>query len=192
MPANIVSFAKFGQARRRRYLNALREGSSKTSAAAAAGVSYEMVRLYRKHSPFFADDELGAELYAVGNVEDSLYQTSVSGNVPAIKYYLNNRAPDRWQEDRHVHLSGQVAVDVTEARQAIDAAAIDDRARELLLELAERVHRPPALPAPDDIPDAEIEHPQVDVEAAKLPVEANGSAKPSRKSKKSRKSKPVG
>ncbi len=100
--APMHSFRKFNKRRRKEYLAAMAEGSSKATAAESVGVSREYVRLYRNAYPEFAVLEEEAEYSAHGKVEDALYQAAISGNVVACFSWLQNRVPERWQDKRLV------------------------------------------------------------------------------------------
>ena len=106
MPAGRLSFAKFGRKRQKVYLDSLAEGSSKTTAAAATGVSYELIRLYRKEQPEFSELEEQAQLSATEKVEDALFQAASSGNVRACEVWLYNRCPDKWKDQRNIKVGG--------------------------------------------------------------------------------------
>lgn len=97
-PSN--KFAKFSEVRRIRYLGRLAAGSARMNAARSAGVSYELIRMYRKAHPEFSQEEEAAELEACGAVEGALFTSAIKGNVTAQQVYLYNRAPDRWKDKR--------------------------------------------------------------------------------------------
>jgi hypothetical protein len=105
MPAKKPSFAKFGDKKRDAYLQALRDGNHRYTSARSVGVSAELVRLYRKEFPAFAEEEQQAEAEACGRVEDALFQAALTGNVTACQVWLYNRAPERWKDQRNLKLS---------------------------------------------------------------------------------------
>lgn len=106
VPQGTPTFQKFGEKRRAKYLDALREGNSRSSAARSVGVSPELVRLYRKATPGWEDLETEAEEEAHGKVEDSLFKTAINGNVTACQVWLYNRVPERWKDQRNLKLMG--------------------------------------------------------------------------------------
>lgn len=123
MPDGVPSFGKFGAKRQKAYMTALAAGTSRATAAERCGVSYELVRLYRKAHPEFADIETDAELKASGLVVDALHLRAVGGDVKAIEFWLCNRDPANWKKQRTIHL---------------DTAKLDDEIRSLMAQLAAR------------------------------------------------------
>jgi hypothetical protein len=99
------AFVKFGEAAREKYLRALSEGHNRQNAAKAAGVSAELVRLYRKAAPEFEAAERGAEIEASGVVENALFKKAKGGSVAACKFWLCNRAAERWKQERNLKLT---------------------------------------------------------------------------------------
>lgn len=93
-------FGKFGERQRKKYLDALRSGVGKGEAARAAGVSRDLVRLYRTHHPSFLDDEAEAIDAATDRVENALFKAALDGNVTACQVWLYNRRANAWKDQR--------------------------------------------------------------------------------------------
>lgn len=86
-------------------------GRTRTTAAAAAGVTPETVGLHRAADDVFRAMETQAELDRDGAVEGALRQAAVEKlNVPAIQTYLYNRMPEQWKDQRSVAVTGQVTL----------------------------------------------------------------------------------
>lgn len=114
MPAGVPTFDKFDAEKREKYLQSLREGNSRSTAAVQAGVSRDLVWKYRKATEGWAEEEEAAEEEAHDLVEDALHQAAVSGNVTACQVWLYNRRPGRWKDRRNLSVgvgvgSGQEA-----------------------------------------------------------------------------------
>lgn len=105
MPQGQYSFRKFNKRRRQEYIQAIRDGKYRSTAAICAGVSYDMVCKYRAAYPEFEMEETEAELIAAGEVENALYKSALKGNVVAMQVYLYNRRPDRWKDQRRINFS---------------------------------------------------------------------------------------
>jgi hypothetical protein len=99
-----TKFGKFGDNKKAAYLEALRGGNHRYTAARSVGVSAELIRLYRKAFPAFGDEEDEAEKEANGAVENALFQAAVGGNVTAQQVWLYNRCPERWKDQRNLNI----------------------------------------------------------------------------------------
>src|SRR5687768_14396747 len=88
------------------YLDLLREGKRRGQAAREVGVHRSTIADYRRLSDEFATEERDAERDAIEQVEESLFQTALAGNVTAIQVFLYNRAPERWADRRNVLHTG--------------------------------------------------------------------------------------
>lgn len=94
---------KFGPAKRQAYLDALRRGLRRGAAAASVGISPERICQWCKEHPEFRDEIDRAELAAIGQVEDALFQKCLAGHPACIMFYLMNRAPEEWKDRRAVN-----------------------------------------------------------------------------------------
>jgi hypothetical protein len=91
---------RFNEKCRQRYLGCLRSGLRRGAAARAAGISRYQVWVYCKQHPDFAQECEEAEVMVCEPVEDALRRKALDGNIVAIKFWLCNRCPDRWREDK--------------------------------------------------------------------------------------------
>ena len=91
---------KFTDEKRQDYLDMLREGKNRNAAASSVGISRVTVRDHIIDDPEFAEACKVAESDGIAEVEDVLRETALSGNTTALIFYLQNRAPDRWQDRR--------------------------------------------------------------------------------------------
>src|SRR6202041_71753 len=142
-------FGKFGLNKRRAYLKCLREGQSRTTAARAAGVSPELVRLYRHARPGWSAKEDSAEIEASGQVEDALFAAAKGGNVVACQVWLYNRRSERWSDKRNPP-QPLPPLEVILATLPREAAEIVRRALSEALQPGANPSSPPAKPAGDD------------------------------------------
>lgn len=134
-------FTKFTAKRKAAYLESLRNGASKASAAAACGVSRQLIWEYGKENKDFAFEEFDAKQVAIESVEGALHKSAVGGNTTAQIFYLKNRAPDRWTDvyddvlrDRlKAEAKEEFAAVLTEAftDEGVDAAVIERIATKL-------------------------------------------------------------
>ncbi len=97
---------KFTAALQDAYLDALREGKRRGQAARDVGIHRSTIVDYRKLDATFAAEEVLAERDAIEQVEESLFQAALAGNVTAIQVFLYNRAPERWADRRNVAVTG--------------------------------------------------------------------------------------
>ena len=96
---------KFNARRRKRYLEFLATGALRGTAAKAVGVGRSTPLRAMHNDPNFAAAVEDAEMQANSEVQRSLYQAAVSGNVTAMQVWLYNRMPDMWvnSQRREVH-----------------------------------------------------------------------------------------
>jgi hypothetical protein len=119
-----------------RYLDLLREGRRRGQAAREVGVHRSTIADHRKLDEAFAAEERLAEMDAVEQVEESLFQAALAGNVTAIQVFLYNRAPERWADKRNiVHTgAGGGPVEIADARpryhEMTDAELAAEEARQ--------------------------------------------------------------
>lgn len=109
---------KFDAAKKNAYLDHLRSGMPRATAAAKCGVSQETVTRHIEQYGSFAEAVSQAEMQADDEIEAALYEAAKSGNIPAIQTWLFNRRSDRWRDVKSLHLSGAdggpIEVKVTE------------------------------------------------------------------------------
>jgi len=94
--------------RRQIILESLRNGATKTKACAEANI--ERMTLYRwmKIAKSFKRDVEEAIEAQIGVVEDALYKIAVEGSLAAQKFFLCNRAPDKWKETTKHEIGGSL------------------------------------------------------------------------------------
>ena len=84
------------------YLSCLAKGMRRGEAAAAAEINTATVNAYRKKDPAFQAAEIEAETQASEVIESALWELARGGHLTAIMFWLQNRAPSRWQDMRRV------------------------------------------------------------------------------------------
>jgi hypothetical protein len=93
---------RFHEIRRERYLACLRRGMRLSAAAKAVDMDRTAVWAYCQQHPEFKAQMDEAEAAACEPYEDVLGQLAANGELGALKFWLTNRAPDRWNEKRTI------------------------------------------------------------------------------------------
>jgi hypothetical protein len=99
--------------RRRIIIQNLKNGATKTKACAEANI--ERMTLYRwmaLSKSFKRDVEEAIEI-KIGVVEDALYKIAVEGNLATQKFFLCNRAPNKWKDTTKHEIDGSAKVELT-------------------------------------------------------------------------------
>lgn len=86
----------------RALLKSLNNGATVTSACKAAGIAQSTYFLWMSKDKKFAKMTERAISSRVHIVEDALFKTAVTGAVSAQKYFLNNRASNKWRDEQPV------------------------------------------------------------------------------------------
>jgi hypothetical protein len=97
---------KFDDIKKGIYLEALRNGASRTVAARKAGIHPATVSIHISRDKAFSDEASLAETEADGKVVNALFEAAQSGNVTAIQVWLYNRQPDHWKDKRNTVITG--------------------------------------------------------------------------------------
>lgn len=103
---------KFTPARQQAYFNAIEQGLTRTAAAADAGVSLELVRLYRESSLEFLGQEADAEARAEARFTRAAFPPDDLTKADA-RNWLERRRPDDWGKRENVRVSGDPEAPVT-------------------------------------------------------------------------------
>ena len=119
---------KFTERRRSRYLELLATGAWRGAAAKAVGVGRSTPLRTMRAEPDFAAAVEEAEMQADEEVEEALRGRALSGNVPALIFWLTNRAPERWvnTQRRDVHHQGIADADRERFVRAAAVAGLDE------------------------------------------------------------------
>ena len=91
------SFA-FDDRKKFQFCALLLTGVTEESAAYACGVTSRTVRTHKRDDPVFAANVDVARARSLRGVEQTLYALCLRGNLSAIKYWLNNRYPEFYQD----------------------------------------------------------------------------------------------
>ena len=89
---------KFDRMKKMQFCALLLTGVSEPSAAYACGITTRTVRTHKKEDAEFAANVEAAQARALRGAEQSLYSLVLRGNLSAIKYWLNNRYPEFYQD----------------------------------------------------------------------------------------------
>ena len=81
-------------------LRGIAKGNTISLACEKAGITAMTFWNWRKKHPRIAALTDGIIMSRVQNVEDSLFESCVKGNVIAIIFFLTNRCPERWSDRR--------------------------------------------------------------------------------------------
>lgn len=83
-------------------------------------MSQRAINAARRTDATFAEEDDLSELLNTQQVEHQLYLKAMSGNIIAIKYWLNNRSPDRWADVYQLQQLGNMSNDdlIEAARRA--------------------------------------------------------------------------
>lgn len=149
---------KFGPDVRSRYLDLIRAGHGRNSAARAVGINIETMRRYARASEDFRQELADAEEEAAEPVEAKLYAAALDGEPWAVKEWLTKRMRARWGEVARqvdVNVSGQVQLEAGPGLVAIEGLARELEQRRAALEAAGDVidaeswehEETPAMPA---------------------------------------------
>lgn len=156
---------KFTAQRQKDYLELLADGKRRGSAAHEVGLDSKTIDRHIALDPAFMELREAAESRADDEVEESLFESARSGNVPAAKMWLEARRPNMWKPQEKPLLGSSPAAPLHIALPGqIDWNAIpDDLADRFLALNAELVALQPASggmvvnqdgsPAEDDAPE---------------------------------------
>jgi len=109
---------KYNEETSKAIVKAIRGGNTLTNAARMSGISYETLRVWRKHYPAFSAAVDQAEAEAIAAYVEDLGHTSRQGNVAAITFYLERRGGGEWRKpvDR---------LEITDHRKEAEAIAAE-------------------------------------------------------------------
>ncbi len=137
------------------YLSSLARGMRRGEAAAAADINTATVNAYRKKDPAFQAAEVEAETQASEVIESALWELARGGHLTAIMFWLQNRAPTRWQDMRRVQKTVTHEGTVT---HELEAGPAMERIAELQRRLTDRAELRGELAPP--VLDAELVDPE--------------------------------
>lgn len=89
-------------------IESLRNGATKTKACAEANISRDTFYRWLNIGKSFKRGVEGAVESQIGVVEDALYKIAVEGSLAAQKFFLCNRAPDKWKETTRHEIGGSL------------------------------------------------------------------------------------
>lgn len=96
-------------------IESLRNGATKTKACAEANIERMTFYRWMTISKSFRRRIEEAIEGQIGTVEDALYKAAVEGNVVAQKFFLCNRASDRWKDTTKHEIGGSATIELTYA-----------------------------------------------------------------------------
>jgi len=100
---------------RRIIVESLENGATKTRACAGADIGRATFYRWKKSSKHFKRAVDEAEESQIGRVEDAVYKLAAEGDLAAGKFFLCNRAPDRWKDTTKHEIGGSAKIELTYA-----------------------------------------------------------------------------
>lgn len=96
-------------------IESIRNGATLTKACAEASITRQTFYRWIKIAKSFKRDVEEAIEGQIGVVEDALYKAAVEGNVVAQKFFLCNRASDKWKDTTRHEIGGSATIKLTYA-----------------------------------------------------------------------------
>jgi len=94
--------------KRRIILENLKNGATKTKACAEADIDRRTLYRWMALSKIFKRDVEEAIEIQIGVVEDMLYKGAAEGDLAAQKFFLCNRAPNKWKDATRHEIGGSL------------------------------------------------------------------------------------
>lgn len=86
-------------------------GLAEYQIAAALGIHRDTLIEKKKEYSEFSDAIARGKAEGIGTITSALFEKAKGGDVPAIKYYLNNRDNENWKDKVYQDLNADVKVD---------------------------------------------------------------------------------
>jgi hypothetical protein len=116
--------SKFDDIKKETFLELLRNGATRTTAAAAVGMTRQGIWSHTQKHPAFEELISRAEMVADADVENALFMKARSGNVSAMIFWLKNRQSASWsnddnspQQEGNIDMSALTHEELIEARR---------------------------------------------------------------------------
>lgn len=90
----------FADHHRDAFLSYVRAGKAPRTAAGLVGFSWRTVKRHLEADDEFRADFADAEMHPIAEIEDALFDEAKGGNLGAMRFFLTNRAPHRWADER--------------------------------------------------------------------------------------------
>ncbi len=123
---------RFDETRRERFLELLRTGHMKRTAARTVGVHYRTIERRRQHDPDFKWDMDNSTREAAEPVEKMVYDLALQGDLRAAEMWTKAYASSNWRQLQRVE------IDATPAAVELSRNQLDTRLAELQATLTER------------------------------------------------------
>lgn len=90
-------------------------GLTKKEIATCLGIHYDTLNEKAKEFSEFSEAIEKGRADSIANVVSAVYKKALTGDIPAAKYFLNNRNPERWKDKREHHvLTEEVNREITQ------------------------------------------------------------------------------
>lgn len=98
------------------------QGLTLAQIALTLGISYDTLNERKKEYSEFSDAIDLGKAKGIATVTNALFNKAKEGDVPAMKYYLNNRDNDAWKDRHDIQIAGLdgIADRITRARARDD------------------------------------------------------------------------
>ena len=123
---------RFDETKRERFLELLRTGHMKRTAARTVGFTYRTIERRRQHDPDFKWEMDNATREAAEPVEKMVYDLALQGDLRAAEMWTKAYASSNWRQLQRVE------IDATPAAVELSRNQLDTRLAELQTTLAER------------------------------------------------------
>ncbi len=140
------------------FLKALSSGVTRAAAAVVAGTTYRTIIRWLQKSERFRQQVEEAEQHAISKAESKVAKLAlVDESLPALKYYLNNRAPDRWKSERRFQIEQIGGVPGSSDWRALLRSMPEELAEQLMRFLLSQREQPALTSGDGEIVDAELD-----------------------------------
>jgi hypothetical protein len=112
---------KFTPEVREKFLELLRNGHSRKHALETIEISRYTLINHMKDDPEFAAQVHEAMANAIDDVEDALYEKCMRGHAESIKFFLCNRASDRWAPTNRIQIEGSGGIALEQLEKTIES-----------------------------------------------------------------------
>jgi hypothetical protein len=149
---------RFTKPMRAVFLKALSSGVTRAAAAVVAGTTYRTIIRWLEKSERFRQQVDDSEQLAISKAEAKVAKLAlVDESLPALKYYLNNRAPDRWKTERRLQIEQIGGAPAGVGYRALLRNMPEELAEQVMRFLLSQREQPALTSGDGEIVDAEVE-----------------------------------
>lgn len=145
---SMVWMTKFGPEKQKAFCELLAQGVRRQAAAKKVGIVPETYRRHMKEDTEFKAMVDEAEMEANELVENALFNSALEGNFNAQRFWLVNKAPERWSDKQNVKITND-----GESILRVDVSNIFDDIKRLAFEYEQRFNEARGLAAAAVLPE---------------------------------------